>query len=472
MEIEFIRIKNYKTVTWKGFGTSLCWFANGIDTSNEFRDYISDLLFNQSNTDGLQLNIVRYNIGASIKNDVTGFRRGGAVPMWDTNNLDSDIDKNQIYFLKAAKNSGVKTFEAFANSPPITMTRSGDVAGNRSWSRIFKSIPNFTLSTNLKWNQTLNFSKYLVAVTDYLIRKEDIPFTSISPINEPSGPGWVSGNNQEGCFYGYLNRTFLFNNLYNELQKSQSSDNVKLSGCEENNMFQALCGIVCNPFVWKYVGQYNIHRYRINKVAKIQDSNTIRKIVNFIIKDCLNKPIWMSEFGMGYEGNTTNYKDIQNAFNLANYIIDDLTYLKPEAWIYWQVIEDNSGNGWGLVQMPFINPSKNSIVYGSQFVAFQHFTHFIKPGDHILSLCSPRNTNIKWIGSINPLTNIMNIIVLSKNTSDFVLEIPFKNHNTKIRMMITTGDNNEWVTKTNIFNLYNKKIIIPAKSLVSMRIIN
>jgi len=103
METEVLKIKDFRGIIWRGFGTSLSWFANGIKSSDEFRDYISDLLFNQENPDGLQLNIVRYNIGASTQNDVSGFRPGGAVPVWDVLNLDKNIDQNQLYFLKAAK---------------------------------------------------------------------------------------------------------------------------------------------------------------------------------------------------------------------------------------------------------------------------------------------------------------------------------------------------------------------------------
>ena len=207
MDKESLKIKTSKVI-WKGFGTSLAWFANGINASNEFKDYISELLFNQDNKDGLQLNIVRYNIGASTIDDIPKMRPGGAVPKWDVLNLDKQIDQNQIDFLKGAKKNGVKIFEAFSNSPPSEMTKSGSVAGSASWKDAINkylpkaNVPNFTLTTNLKWDKASEFADYIVQVTQHLIEKEGIPFTTISPINEPSGPGWVVGNNQEGCFYG------------------------------------------------------------------------------------------------------------------------------------------------------------------------------------------------------------------------------------------------------------------------------
>ena len=490
METEVLKIKDFRGTIWRGFGTSLCWFANGIKSSDEFRDYISDLLFNQTNPDGLQLNIVRYNIGASTQNDISGFRPGGAVPVWDILNLDKNIDQNQLYFLKAAKRNGVTTFEAFANSPPSEMTRSGNVAGSSSWKNFFifdnffpkLKVPDFTLTTNLKWNRTQDFTDYLVKVTNYLIEKENIPFTTISPINEPSGPGWIVGNNQEGCFYGYPNRTAVFRNLHKSI-KCKTNIKLKTSGCEENNMFQALCGILFNPFAWFYVDQYNIHRYRIGNAlgfdtGNFEDSNWIRSIINFIINRCLGKRIWVSEFGMGYERGVTNYQDIQNVFNFANYLMDDLIYLGAEAWVYWQVIENKSGNGWGSMQIPFNNPNINDIERGSQFAAFQHFTHFIKPGDQILSLSKPKNKSVKWVGSFNPITNDINIIILCTNTADITLEIPFGIPDipgipgittNNIFMVTTTGNDQFSKTKKINFELKINKICIQKRSLTSLR---
>lgn len=490
METEVLKIKDFRGTIWRGFGTSLCWFANGIKSSDEFRDYISDLLFNQTNPDGLQLNIVRYNIGASTQNDISGFRPGGAVPVWDILNLDKNIDQNQLYFLKAAKRNGVTTFEAFANSPPSEMTRSGNVAGSSSWKNFFifdnffpkLKVPDFTLTTNLKWNRTQDFTDYLVKVTNYLIEKENIPFTTISPINEPSGPGWIVGNNQEGCFYGYPNRTAVFRNLHKSI-KCKTNIKLKTSGCEENNMFQALCGILFNPFAWFYVDQYNIHRYRIGNAlgfdtCNFEDSNWIRSIINFIINRCLGKRIWVSEFGMGYERGVTNYQDIQNVFNFANYLMDDLIYLGAEAWVYWQVIENKSGNGWGSMQIPFNNPNINDIERGSQFTAFQHFTHFIKPGDQILSLSKPKNKGVKWVGSFNPITNDINIIILCTNTADITLEIPFGIPGipgipgittNNIFMITTTGNDQFSKTKKINFELKINKICIQKRSLTSLR---
>lgn len=474
MDKESLKIKTSKVI-WKGFGTSLSWFANGINASNEFKDYLSELLFNQNNKGGLQLNIVRYNIGSSTIQDIQTMRPGGAVPKWDVLNLDEKIDQNQIDLLRGAKSNGVKIFEAFSNSPLSEMTRSGSVAGSKSWKDAINkyfpkaNVPNFTLTTNLKRDKSSEFAEYIVKVTQYLIEKEGIPFKTISPINEPSGPGWVVGNNQEGCFYGYPNRTNVFSKLSKSIKKNKVD--LQISGCEENNLFQALCGIVFNPFVWMYINQYNVHRYRIGgalgfNTKNFEDSNCIRSVLNFIINKCFRKNIWVSEFGMGYDNGVTNYHDVQNVFNLANYIMDDLIYLKPEAWIYWQVIELNSGNGWGLMQLPFDNPNKNDITFGAQYKSFQHFSHFIKPGDQMLILSKPKNSKVKWVGSYNQTTKKTNIIILSTNEVDISLELPNVNNLTKCNMMVTTGDSSE--CKTLICELNMDKVCIKAKSLTSL----
>ena len=87
----------------------------------------------------------------------------------------------------------MENFEAFSNSPPVNMTVSGGVEGHK-----------YRCRNNLKFDKIQDFSNYLVNVTMYLKQHDHIPFKSISPMNEPSGPGWIVGSGQEGCFYNFF----------------------------------------------------------------------------------------------------------------------------------------------------------------------------------------------------------------------------------------------------------------------------
>lgn len=464
-------INKHNNECFEGFGTSLSWFAHaiGINGDDNVKDYLCNLLFNQHSQDSLQLNIVRYNIGGVLDKTKAKFRMGADIPGYDVNNKENWIktDLGQRYFLKKAKELGVDIFEAFSNSPPENMTINGLVEGNH-----------YRCRNNIKKTKINDFTKYLVDVTQHLKQYDNISFKSISPMNEPSGPGWIVGCGQEGCYYDLFGiRKKVLKSLHKKVhEKLCLNDNYQLqvSACEENNMFQALLGILMNPYMWKYVDQYNIHRYTTDKVLKfdtfnLEDSNIFRRIIYILIKKIYKKKIWMSEWGLG---NFENSNDTKKVFRFANSLMDDFNYLKPSAWIYWQVIENLSTNGWGCIQIPFDNPKIENIVYNVQFITFQHFTHYIKKGSYILKLHKPKNKKIKWIGSIKD--NRISLIILScdiKNTN-----IQFSKNIYNISLMCSysnnssDNDNNTIITERKMMKCIvdTKYLSIKPMSLTSI----
>jgi hypothetical protein len=464
-----INTEKQQDYKFKGFGTSLSWFANAI-SNEESAEKLCYILFDKTNKDGLHLNIVRYNIGASMEKET--LRHGGDIERYpETEKWDGSVDANQRNFLKISKKMGVQHFEAFANSPPQNMTRSGSVQGAKPW---FKNIG---FSNNLKLSEIDNFTGYLAKVTKFLIENDDIPFTSISPINEPSSPGWTEGCGQEACFYGFMGiRGRVINSLRKKLL-AEGLFNVGITGCEENNMLQAFFGLVCNPFSWKNIDKYNVHRYRFGnalgfKTGNIEDSNIFRKMNKFLAG---KKELWMSEVGFGWHDGITHYSDIRNALNFAISVIDDLNYLKPSAWVYWQVIENMSGNGWGCMQVDYSNPE--TIIYGAQFAAFQHFTHFIKPGMSILNVKQCSNKKIKWVCAFDTESKDTSIIIVSTDTKDSIITLSdigsdkdtFLQDNV-VTVMQSTGDaTSTFVEKySNIRN--ENTIIIKSNSVLSILI--
>jgi hypothetical protein len=120
-------------ITWEGWGTSLCWWANfvgGLPKGDS--NYVLDLLFDPSK--GLGLTIVRYNIGGGADlsfdtnlrpfGDIPGFKPRGPNAAYDWS-----ADKQQRDVLFGARDRGANVFEAFSNSPPSWMTLSGSVTG-------------------------------------------------------------------------------------------------------------------------------------------------------------------------------------------------------------------------------------------------------------------------------------------------------------------------------------------------------
>lgn len=448
-----INEKNKHPGIFQGFGTSLSWMGVGIKDKSSV-DELCDLLFNPINPKGLQLNVVRYNIGGS-NIDTLPMRNGGNVPEYNLN-WEKD-DENQVYFLKKSFECGARVFESFANSPPMYMTRSRQTSGSEPWD-ILKKFGNIGFSNNLKSDKIEEFTSYLVNVTKFLMEK-GIPFTSISPINEPSSPGWIKGNNQEGCFYGFMG---IRRKVFSSLREKVKGTGLEVSGFEENNMLQAVIGMIINPFI--KVDRYNVHRYTIGNALGfdtkgIEDSNTLRKIIRRLQG---KTPLWVSEAGFGYNPGVDNYNDIKNSISFAEKVIDDLIFLKPTAWVYWQVIEDLTNNGWGCMQVDFKNP-KNRI-YGSQFTAFQHFTHFIKPGWYILDVKQPENKKLKLVVAMNPKTTIKSLVVVSSDSKENVIIISAN----IFKKMESIGENT--FTKVNVENPPHyevKSIVIKPMSVTS-----
>lgn len=192
----------------ENFGASDCWTCDpiGREWSTENKERLADLLFSREK--GIGLSLWRFNIGAGSATDdlypdvwrrAECFRAGPEAP------YDWSRQAGQQWFLRAARQRGVTQFLAFANSPPVWLTRNGrahcDPAGS---------------STNLKPGAEPAFARFLADVLQHF-REAGIPFRFVSPANEPNWD-W-SGNTQEGCRYGNDDLKRLIRALHTELRR-------------------------------------------------------------------------------------------------------------------------------------------------------------------------------------------------------------------------------------------------------------
>ena len=86
-------------------------------------------------------------------------RPGGAVPSFlapDWKTYDWSLDEGQRWTLLAAKERGASVFEAFSNSPPCFMTKSGYASGNWDAKDDNLSSKNYAVSWE-KEKRVLNF---------------------------------------------------------------------------------------------------------------------------------------------------------------------------------------------------------------------------------------------------------------------------------------------------------------------------
>jgi O-glycosyl hydrolase len=113
---------------WEGWGTSLAWWATIVGGwSDTNRNALADTFFG---TNGLRINVVRYNIGGSAI-DQPGMNPGKLVESYINadGSYDWTRDANQRWMLSAAIARGANILEAWSDSPPWFMTTNGDVRG-------------------------------------------------------------------------------------------------------------------------------------------------------------------------------------------------------------------------------------------------------------------------------------------------------------------------------------------------------
>jgi O-Glycosyl hydrolase family 30/NPCBM/NEW2 domain len=170
------------------FGASDCWSIRMLGVwSRESRERLADLLF--SLRTGIGLSGWRFNVGAGPDRTITNPWRTSECFETAPGKYDWTRQAGQRWFLRAAKARGVSRFVAFANSPPMRMTRNGRT-----------SCSDDSSTTNLKKGAEAAFARFLVDVAAHFARNEDpaerIEFDRISPVNEPQW-AWTK-RGQEG----------------------------------------------------------------------------------------------------------------------------------------------------------------------------------------------------------------------------------------------------------------------------------
>ena len=177
--------------TIKNFGASDAWVCQYVGLwPDEKRSQIADWLFSMEDDSdgkpkGIGLSLWRFNIGAgsATQNNITDDWRKTEGFLQDDMSYDWSKQAGQKWFMQAAKARGVNQFLGFTNSPPIQLTKNGNAFSSNGE------------EANIGVANYLPFSKFLVDVAKQF-DEEGIPFTYISPFNEPQWD-WT-GNGQEG----------------------------------------------------------------------------------------------------------------------------------------------------------------------------------------------------------------------------------------------------------------------------------
>jgi len=354
--------------TVEGWGSSLCWWAGQVGDWEESKvDSIIDII---TSPDHLNMNIFRYNIGGGddpshadghmVKGkgkraEMEGFK---ATEQSDYN-WEADRAQRTI-MLKIREKRPDAVFEAFSNSPPYWMTYSGCSAGNDDANK-----------DNLKPEYYEAFCDYLLDVCKHYKEVYGIEFKTLEPFNESTSNYWYNQGSQEGCHFEPETQMKIIRMLYPKLKATGMK--TVISASDETNIasfIRVLKAYTAAGDILDKVGQLNTHTY--------SGSNKERTEAHQLVS-VTGKEFWQSETGPG--GWPERAGEFKNNLLLARKMFDDLNLMQPQAWLDWQLMEENN-DVWCLIRCDF--KTQEYDIVKNLYVRMQ-ITKFIKQGYTLLS---------------------------------------------------------------------------------------
>lgn len=257
------------------------------------------------------------------------------------------VDVNQRKALQLAIARGVTKTELFSNSPMWWQTKNHNPSGSSDGSENIQS-----------WNLEQH-AVYMATVAQVFKSKYNIAFETVDPFNEPSANWWKADGTQEGCHIDVSTQAQIIGYLDTQLKNRSLS--TKIAASDESYYDQAVNNL-------KTIGSSALGKiYRVN-VHGYQGGSGDRVGVNSLAT-AAGKGVYNSEYG---DGDATGQQ-------MASNLILDFRWLKPQAWIYWQVLDQG---GWGLINAD--NDAKTLGGPTQKYFVLAQFARHIRPGMRIL----------------------------------------------------------------------------------------
>ncbi len=402
---------------FEGFGTSFCWWANRIGYDDKLSKEAASAFYSE---DGLNMNIIRYNIGGGddpshnhitrTDSEVPGYAINPKVDelsgqiSWDYDwSKDSDQRNVLLEVQKLGKDDLI--VEAFSNSAPYFMTISGCSSGAKK-----------AKDNNLLDYAYDDFARYIADVVAYYKDNYGIEFESVSAMNEPDTNYWQADSpKQEGCHFdpGKTQSKMIL-----ELDKALDDNglgNVKVTASDETSINKQISSYKkLSDEAKNAVDRIDTHSYQGNK----------RKALRGLALS-EGKNLWMSEVDDGgIAGDDAG--QMGAGLHLANMIIEDLNGLRPSAWVLWQIIDNhickegrNGNEDYGMVDVNdgywgavVADHDNDKLIYTMKYYAYGQFTRYIRPGDTIIA------TGNDSVVSYNSDTGRVTIVVVNNSKKD------------------------------------------------------
>lgn len=476
------------------FGASGCWFSENIGKywPAAKKERIAEMLFSRQfdvygNPKGIGLSAWRFNIG------------GGTAEQGDSSGIVNPLKRVESFlapdgtyswskqagyqwFLQQAKKYGVENLIAFSNTPPVQFNQNG--LG-------FKLVKDY--QANLKPDNYAAYAGFLTQVIKHF-EKVGLPFTYISPVNEPQ---WDWSNefgkmNQEGS--PWANK-----DIYNVVQ---ALDSALVANKLKTQILTPEAGMLTylyggNTAASKQVQHFFSTTSELN-IGKLQQVPNIIAGHSYFtdagdsamiaVRQQLNDTVqkygvdfWQSEYSMlgnGYkEGNKGRRSAMDCALFLAKVIHQDLTVANAKAWQYWNAYEPGSTD-WEtryylIALQPNATHTDGSFSDTKNLWALGHYSLFIRPGMQRLQV--QRSDNATAIAAaqqvmVSAFTNQkgkMVVIAINYTQEEQPLHLNLANTTVKTVKSYTTTAAATDNMKAAVVKNINEGVMLPARSITT-----
>lgn len=399
----------YQTI--EAWGSSICWWGNQIGSwSAENRNKLIEKIV--SPVDGLGYNAFRYNIGGGDAPGHNHMRAYGAIQgyqpskgVWDWN---ADATQRAVLsrLVERGKYYGSDIIlEAFSNSPPYWMTKSGCASGNTDG------------SNNLKDDCYDDFAEYLTEVVKHFRDSWGITFRTLEPLNEPDVSWWKANGSQEGCRFSADAQQKIIKEVGARL-KSKGLTGTTVSAADENSLDTAVRNLkIFDTATLSYMSQVNAHSYSGSQRTQLRDQAKSK-----------GKRLWQSESGpLSFSGNM-----MDSNIMMSQRIVKDLKEIQCDAWLDWQIID---GGNWGSI---YVNNSAQTFTLTKKFYMHSNYSRFIRPGYTIIG-----TDNAVTVAAISPDKKKLVIVATNadkSNSESFTFNLSkFANINSAVEVYRTSS---------------------------------
>ncbi|MES2827174.1 MAG: glycoside hydrolase [Bacteroidota bacterium] len=477
---------NKKTQTIENFGSSGCWFSEGIGKywPKEKKDKIADLLFSKKfdrngKPEGIGLSAWRFNIGAGTmeQGDSSGirdFRKRSDSFLNPDGTYDWTKQVGQRFFLQKAKDYGVETLIGFSNSPPVQFTKNG--LG-------FKTEKDY--KSNLKDDSYPAYAKFLATV----VKKFDqmgLHFSYLSPVNEPQWD-WshkYKEASQEGSPWRNEEIYHIAKELNAALESDKLTTKILLTEAGQLTYLYGDSGPTSHQIQTFFDPKSAMFVGNFKQVPKLiaghsyfsEANNDMLKSVRTKLAAAVKSHgihYWQSEYSMLADGFRENSKAPRSAMDcalfLSKVIHADLTIGNATAWQFWNAYEPGRANINTRYYLIALQPNPDfkdgEFVVTKNLWALGHYSRFIRPG---MTRVNARTDNSDLLlSAFVDKSNKIVIVATNYGTRAINTKFDLGNKTRKYRSVqrYLTSSNEEDNMKPEIILTLDKPVELPARSI-------